>query len=121
MPVMVSAATMALMMASSVACTVAEKIVGQHFQINDAIGSGGAGIGRGEGDENVTGAVTGDAAVAAEAEGNAAREALERIMACFSPRKIARNAAIWCFSPRPFRVAPLAPSPISNPAFPRLR
>src|SRR6266571_8883944 len=41
------------------------------------VGSGPAGIGRGEGDENVAGAVAGDAAVAAESERNAAREALE--------------------------------------------
>ncbi len=56
---------MALITASSVAWTVAE------------VGSGPAGIGRGEGDENVAGAVAGDAAVAAEPERNAASEALE--------------------------------------------
>src|SRR6266550_6598659 len=41
------------------------------------IGSGPAGIGRGECDENFAGAVAGDAAVAAEPERNAASEALE--------------------------------------------
>ena len=52
-------------------------IVGKHFQVDDVAGSGSAGIGGGEGDEDIAGAVAGDAAVAAEPERNAASEALE--------------------------------------------
>ena len=52
-------------------------IVVQHFQIDDVVGSGGAGIRGGKGDENIAGAVTGDAAVASEPERNAASEALQ--------------------------------------------
>src|SRR5207248_10751164 len=50
-----------------------------------------------------------------------ARKSFARIMACFSPRKIVRSAAIWCFSPRPFRAAQLAASPISSRVVPLLR
>ena len=82
MPVMVSAATMALTTASSVAWTVArkmriERIVGQHGELMQALGADGAGIGGGEGDEDVAGAVAGIAAVAAQAERNLAGDALE--------------------------------------------
>src|SRR6266404_6398542 len=52
-------------------------IVGQHLEIDDVIRARGTGIGGGKGDENVTGTIAGDAAVAAEAERNAASEALE--------------------------------------------
>ena len=52
-------------------------IIGKHFQIDDVVGSGGAGIRGGEGDENVAGAVAGDAAVATEAEGDAASQTLQ--------------------------------------------
>ena len=84
MPVMVSAATMALMMASSVACTVAAKSgsifsLGKHFQIHDVIGERRSRIGGGEGDEDVAGAVAGDAAVAAQAQGDAAGNALQLV------------------------------------------
>src|SRR6266850_5854336 len=52
-------------------------VVGQHLQVDDAVGGGSAGIGGGEGDEDVAGAVAGNAAVAAESQRNAAREAFE--------------------------------------------
>ena len=54
-----------------------DQIVGQHFELYKVIGGSGAGIGGGEGDEDVAGAVAGDAAVAAETERDAASEALE--------------------------------------------
>ena len=54
-----------------------EFVVRQHFEVADSLGRGGAGIGGGEGDEDVSGAVAGVAAVAAEAERGAAGEALE--------------------------------------------
>src|SRR6267378_2704442 len=54
-------------------------IVGKHFQIDDMVGSGPAGIGRGEGDENVAGAVAGNTAVAAEPQRNASSKALELV------------------------------------------
>ena len=44
-----------------------EAVVGQHFQVADSLGGGGFGIGGGEGDEDVSGAVAGVAAVAAQA------------------------------------------------------
>ena len=52
-------------------------IVWKHGELNGSVGLGGAGIGGGEGDENVPGAVAGDAAVTAQAKRNAASEALE--------------------------------------------
>ena len=74
MPFMVSAATMALTTASSVAWTVAGKwvegIVGEHGQLVRAFGAYCARVGGGEGEENVAGAVTRVAAVAAEPERN---------------------------------------------------
>ena len=54
-----------------------DSIIGQHFQIDEVVGSGGAGIRRRERDENVAGAVAGDAAVAPEPQRDAARQALE--------------------------------------------
>src|SRR5258708_33025196 len=63
-------------------------VVGQHSQIDDMVRSGRAGIGGREGDEDVSGAVAGDAAVAAEAERNPAREAFELMR---DERRVRRN------------------------------
>jgi hypothetical protein len=55
-------------------------VVGEHFQVDDVagwIGRGGAWIGGGKGNEDVAGTVAGDAAVATEAEGDAAGQPLE--------------------------------------------
>jgi len=52
-------------------------IIGEHFQVDGVVGSGGAGICGGEGDEDIARAVAGDAAVASEPERNAASEALQ--------------------------------------------
>src|SRR5882724_1532707 len=54
-----------------------ELVVGQHFQVDDAVGGSSAGVGGGEGNEDVAGAVAGNAAVAAKSERDAAREAFE--------------------------------------------
>src|SRR6266404_5958426 len=56
-----------------------ELVVGQHFQVDDVVGSSGAGIGGGESDEDIAGAIAGNAAVAAEPERDAAREAFELV------------------------------------------
>src|SRR6266436_9112414 len=56
-----------------------EPVVGQHFQVDDVVGGGSAGIGSGEGDEDVAGAVAGNAAVAAKTKRNAPREAFELV------------------------------------------
>src|SRR2546422_71296 len=56
-----------------------ELVVGQHFQVDDAVGSGSAGVGGGESDEDVAGTVAGNAAVAAESERNAPRQAFELV------------------------------------------
>ena len=52
-------------------------VVGQQGNLMDAGGLARAGIGGGEGDEDVSGAIAGKAAVAAEAEGGAAGQAFE--------------------------------------------
>ena len=54
-----------------------EGIVGEHGELVDALRADGAGVGGGEGEEDVSGAVAGVAAVAAEAEGNFFGDALE--------------------------------------------
>src|SRR6267378_8517552 len=54
-----------------------EGTIWEHFQVGYIFGTGGAGVGGGESDEDVAGAVAGDAAEAAEAEGGAVGEALE--------------------------------------------
>ena len=54
-------------------------VVGQHFQVDDVVSSSSARIGSGEGDEDVAGAIAGNAAIAAESERNAAREAFELV------------------------------------------
>src|SRR6266403_6181246 len=54
-----------------------ELVVGQHFQVDHMVGGGSAGIGSGERDKNVAGAVARNAAGAAESERNAPCESLE--------------------------------------------
>src|SRR6266849_8280617 len=54
-----------------------EGAVRNHFYVGYTFGTGCAGVGGGESDEDVAGAVAGDAAEAAEAEGGAVSEALE--------------------------------------------
>ena len=54
-----------------------ERIVGEHGELVESFGADSAGIRGGEGDENIAGAVTGIAAVAAQAEGNLSGDALE--------------------------------------------
>src|SRR5258705_4334172 len=51
--------------------------VGEHFYFGYIFGDGCAGVGGGEGDKDIAGAVAGDAAEAAEAERGAVSEALE--------------------------------------------
>src|ERR1700674_3640216 len=54
-------------------------VVGQHLQVDHMVGSGGAGVGGGEGDKDVTGAVAGNAPVTAQSKKNAARHAFELV------------------------------------------
>jgi hypothetical protein len=54
-----------------------ERIVGEHGELVQSRGADGAGIGGGEGEKDVAGAVAGVAAIAAEAEGNFLGDALE--------------------------------------------
>src|ERR1700730_8417456 len=53
-----------------------ELVVGQHFQVNDMVGSSSARISRRKSDKNIAGAIAGNAAVAAEPKRNAPRGGL---------------------------------------------
>ena len=63
-------------------------VVGQHFQVDDVVDSGGARICRGERDEDVAGTISGNTAVAAETQRNAAGEPLELMR---DERRVRRN------------------------------